>query len=340
MTQTPERSRFDRSCWMAAPVLVAALLAGGDGLFAQPAARAEQASDQPATAPAPTLPAFAPMPPLPTAASIAEGLELSETELQALVQVLEKPSQLDEPGLYVMMRRAAALPKLSEDQWEALDQVAYVNLLQRPQDYHLRPIRMEVHVNRVTEIAAGEGLVSYSRWWPRNRPAWEFACVVPTRANPFATIQPVQVISVVAPDIQRKPDKLGPGGEDLYYVPGPKLELAGVFYKVHRRLDVEGNLRDYPVLIVWQARPLADLPAPADWTKTMAAVIIMLVAVLAIVFMRIKRQIRAIKAQPQRVPSEPPDEDREPMEDEDQQVDPLLRQAAKDYEERQGGDGT
>jgi len=332
MTQMPQRPCPAGSRLIGAAAIVVAILAAGDKLCAQDAAPTPPAAD--------TAPAFAPMDPLPTAAGIAEGLELSEAERQALVQVLDKPSQLDEPGLYVMMRRAAALPKLSDDQWEALDQVAYVNLLHRPQDYHLRPIRMEVHVNRVKEISAGEGLTSYSRWWPRSRSAWDVACVVPTRANPYATTQPLTAISVVQPDIKQEPDELGPDGQELYFVPGPKLELAGVFYKVHQRRDLDGNLREYPVLIVWQTRRLADLPAPTNWTKTMAAVIIMLVAVLAIVFMRIKRQIRAIKAPPQRAPSERPDEDREPIEDEDRQVDPLLQQAAKDYEERQGGDGT
>ena len=65
--------------------------------------------------------------------SIDAAKNLTDEEKQALLQVAEKPLQVDEEGLYVMMRRAAALPKLTAEHWETLDRPAYRNLLLHPQ---------------------------------------------------------------------------------------------------------------------------------------------------------------------------------------------------------------
>ncbi len=299
----------------------------------------------PATATSPEdRPAFAPADPLPMAESVEDGLGLTEIERQGLVGVADRPFQLDEQGLYIVMRRAAALPKLGPTEWDALDRPSYENLLKRPEDYHLRPVRMTVLVNSVRRVEPGDGLATYSRWWPRGKAAWIIDGMVPRGDDALVTDRPIRLVSVAPPpELRREPERTGDDGASLYTAPGPPINAAGVFYKVVTLESRDRAMRDYPVLIAWQlesARPVAGTGFSAS---TMVTLIVLLLVLLAVGFIVLKRHIKGLRTR-QREPARPEGEGEEgrpaPVEPADvDQVDPELRAAAESYRrERQDDD--
>lgn len=322
--------------------IAAALAAATVVSFVRAEAPAAATESAPATA-GDDRPSFAPADPLPTAGSVEQGLELTEIERQGLLGIADRRFQLDEEGLYIVMRRAAALPKLGPTKWDALDRPAYENLLKRPADYRLRPIRMTVLVNSVRRVEAGDGLAQYSRWWRRGKAAWIIDGMVPRGDDALVAERPIRLVSVAPPpELRRDPERTGDDGASLYTAPGPPINAAGVFYKVVTLESRDGAMRDYPVLIAWQLESARPVGATGFDASTMAIIIVLLLVLLAVGFIVLKRHIKGLRARGQEARRTGEDEqDRPaPVEPSDvDQVDPELRAAAESYRrERQGND--
>jgi hypothetical protein len=296
---------------------------------------AGRAAAQPPSQPAPPFSPVGPAPPLPRAQTVDQGLQLTEEELQALAPASQKIDQIEEPGLYVILRRAAAMPELTEAEREMLDQPSYVNLRDHPEVYRLRAMRIRLRVNRVFEAVAGTGLSQYSHWWPRGKPAWIIDGLAVSGGDPYRQDQPLRVVSVVAPDNLPKPDKVQQDGAKVFFEPGPAVEVAGVFYKVYRRRSIEGPPRDYPVIVAWQIAPRGGRAEAFDSLSRPVGLILVIVALAAgfVFFKRRARRAGEAARPPDRRPGAADGRQPHTAQGDQQagQVDPLLTAAVEEY---------
>jgi len=77
------------------------------------------------------------------------------SERSALDVAVGRPTQLTGTALYMLLAKATALPALSDEQWDSLDQPAYGNLRDAPERYAGHPIRMRLYAQvaqKLTEI--------------------------------------------------------------------------------------------------------------------------------------------------------------------------------------------
>ncbi|MDY6914519.1 MAG: hypothetical protein SVT52_08705 [Planctomycetota bacterium] len=265
---------------------------------------------------------------------LAEALKLTEKERQILSAVVDRDRQLDETGLYMMLARTAKLPELNAEQFKALDQPDYANLLQRPQHYRGRPIRLPARIYTVKRISPGHGLTP-SMWWPPDRPVWILDCLVPAEPPGRTADQPIRVLSIVEPAFCQTSGQAPPEEQTSYNVQAERVDLAGVFYKVYRDKDHQGDDRDFPVVLTWQLTPAgwdlaSPLPMPPKIMLIFGGVIL-----LALVYIFLKLHTRkARRIQARTVGESPPAAPRRGDEnDSSANVDPLLREAVRRYKE-------
>ena len=281
----------------------------------------------------------------PTTRSFQESLKLTEKEQRALSAVRDRSTQLDETAFYMLLRKAHRISEIGEQKLRALDRPAVGNLLRHPERYRGWAIRIPLRVHRVEKLTVGDGLTP-SLYWPADRPVWKMSCIDARSDDPLTG--PVLVFSAVEPTALGEPDAVGDQGERVYH-PGRTVKLAGIAYKVWRSKDLDGNVRDFPVVMGWRT----DAPSPKQ-TKTKPGLSFSgyhaaaLVAILLMVYLMLRRYTERRRRDASRVSyrsppeqlapkrGEPPDTDEEAQREQPPEVDPLLRDAAEQYRKEKG----
>jgi len=281
-------------------------------------------------------------PPLPKVASVAEGLDYTEAERALLDTVWDATDgrrgviRAGEP-LMMLLRRADGLRDLPTDPWPALDQPAFANLRDRPEDYRGKAIRCVVHVVRVRRMAPGDGRgvdrIPYSRWWKRGRPLWRLECI--DGLGEYRGDRPLRIYTPFDPN-KRLPGGKPEGGAIEYEWTKTRVEVAAIFYKTFdaraEKPKTAGKDRfRYPCLVAWDLRRLESSPASESPLSGGLLGLLLAtgggIAVLVAAFYYVRRSARRRPAAPQPQPPAPADQEpREPAE-----VDAELREAARRY---------
>ena len=277
-------------------------------------------------------------------ASLQQGLKLTEKEVTALGAVEDRISQWQETAFYMLLKRVAGLAELTEQDLRTLDRPAYQNLLGKPDRYRLHPMRLNVRVFRVLKMTPETGL-GFSRYWPKGREVWRMYCTSAGIAN-YAD-EPLTVYCTVEPSGLGQPARTTTEGE-MQFPRGPEVEIAAVLYKIYKATESGGEQwREYPLLLAWQIRDGSDGERTPGFTIPSGPLAAFLcIAALALAYYFVRRTVRQMrKAAPaaqyrpirdEKGESLPPAED-----DQEDRVDPLLQQAAEQYEkERRQADGT
>ena len=292
--------------------------------------------------------------PAPSAASgksksFAEALRLTASEATALTDVRDRASQLDETAFYMMLSKAAGIAALADQQLHLLDRPVASNLLAHPQRYRGWPIRLRLRVYRVEKLVPGAGL-SASPYWAADRPVWKLVGVDSKSDDPLTGL--LVVFSIVEPSVLGAPDRVGQSGEG-YYNHGRDVELAGISYKLYRTEDLQGNIRDYPVVVAWRLEiPAAGKKVAETKTPSRSHFIYMLLAGLLVMYLFAKRYARRKAAEESRFVyrplrdelGEPPGDPAEaPAKTEKPTggtggVDPMLKEAAEEYRKQKERD--
>jgi hypothetical protein len=292
----------------------------------------------PSDAPPPAIPATPEETSTRTINISADPIELSEAEKTALGAVRDRTKSLDETALYMMLASVAKLEKLSPQELESLSRPSVRNLLAHPHVYRAEAIELNVYVVIVRKLLPGKGL-AYTPYWEKDRGVWRMDCLNAAARHPAH--EPIVVLSTAEPSFLRKPDETTPDGAKLYRGLGPKVRLAGVFYKVYTALsrgdETVGPLwREYPVVLAWQLFPIRESARPQDLSSGIIMVIVFIGMALGFIVLR-----RGLKRSPA---PEYPYRPRRPIgavetkggRKEDDEVDPLLKEAADAYrKERQ-----
>ena len=189
--------------------------------------------------------------------------------------------------------------------------------------------------------------------WPRKRsacslgrPVWKMSCIDARSDDPLTG--PVLVFSAVEPTALGEPDAVGDQGERIYR-PGRTVKLAGIAYKVWRSKDLDGNVRDFPVVMGWrtdapspkQTKPKPGLSFSGYQAAALVAILLMGYLVLRRYTERRRREAPRVSYRSPREGSapkrgQPPDTDEEAQREQPPEVDPLLRNAAEQYRKEKG----
>ena len=330
--------------------LVALGLVAAAGFLSETARCDEPAASAPPGEPATTsAPATASAPsgyaPLPGAATVREGLAFSEEERQLLSAVRDRTSAADEQAVYMLYRRAASLPQLTEGQTRTLDRSSYANLLNNPGRYRGEPMLLAVRVMRVRQTKPGEGL-SFSRWWPRDRSVWQIDALSADTASPVEQPLTIDCVADPAPALG-KPAQVTAEGDRLYL--GKPVSAVCVFYKVFTQKDRLGQPRDYPMAVAWQVAPGAGEPRPSAVNPLHVAGLALVLILLA-AYVLLRRTTRRIAAGAGKTSDYRPLRDleteahegkrRQPTEEDIAAIDEELKEAVEDFrkERRTKGD--
>ena len=326
-------------------------------LLIAPAGEADDAASA-AAAPAATAPAE------PALDQVERILTLTKAERSSLIVAQSRPTQLSDSALTMMLARTAALPALSDEEFRSLDRPSFRNLVKAADRWSARPIRLTVYVWYVQELTAGTpGEIAASREWPQGKKVWRMDVTDADGSDPRG--QALRIFSVVDPfaaGVLPKPSH-NVDGELQYRRKVPKVELAGVFYKVWQAEDrdteqrsqrdtgkgtitLNPTMRSYPVVLVWQ------FGGGGGWTINTGrygagawAMLIGGLALLGLVFFMMRRvtRVRRRMGQPgRRLPSgyrplRDEDADSDPddqMDDASDAIDPAVTAAAEAYRRR------
>jgi hypothetical protein len=282
-----------------------------------------------------------PIGPLPAAKTLAEGLSLTKTEKTILAAVDESRNQLEEEGLYMLLRRTAALPKLSRDDMDRLTCPTTDLLRKSPAAFRAEPMRMTVIVFEVRKLT-GKGLGSPAPWWPSDRPVWWINCLNANAERPGS--DPLIVLSVVDPmPLLGKPEAVLSDGMMQWSLPGKKVEVAGVFYRVYTREnrgDDKNAPKDwpYPVILTWQIEPYRGLET-SSWFEGKTLIIVGLFLIVGCGWIYLRRRTSRSRSAPMLSGYHSlRDRDREEAKAAENaslgEVDPELRSAAEEYRKR------
>jgi len=220
----------------------------------------------------------------------SSALQMSDALQQSFAKVADNTPNWTEPAFYMLLGRAAGLADIGAADADYLDKVAYENLLSHPSRYRGREMQMSVRVYTVRKMSGEHGLgMDYSRTWPRESPVWRMYCTAGDGKG--SKDRPLIVFSVVEPDI--KGDSSDPAEspwDEVEYSSGPRLDVAGMFYKTMLAGDRKaGSQRAYPVLVAWQVGP-AVTTSPAAWMTGQRAMLVVGLVGLVIFYVLIRRR--------------------------------------------------
>jgi hypothetical protein len=308
-----------------------------------------------ATTPAPSTRAAAslgPKGPLPKARTLQEGLRLTPEEQTILSAVDDRKNQLEEEGMFVMLRRAAGLPRLSPDELDTLGRPTTQWLKEHPDVFRQQPVRMTLIVFKVQNYTLDAKGIK-TPWWPKDAPIWELHCLNAGSSAP--ALEPVIVLSVVDPmPALGKPEKVQPDGTMTWSLPGRTVEVAGVFYKNYAVLGV--GEKDHapekwanPVIVAWQIDVHRGKEA-SGWADSKTAIWVGLFLILVFGWLYVRR--RASRMRQSEGAGPPPryrplrhsmgqEQEEAPEATENAaEVDPELRSAVEKYrKDKRGKDG-
>jgi len=259
---------------------------------------------------------------------LEDTLSLSPAETAIIEDTIDGNSQLDEPGLSLVLGKTVKLPHLSIEDLPKLDTPSYHNLLRNPQRYRCQPMSIHLRAFSITKMRLSD-FTSLSSTIPLDTAVWRIFATTASGGQE----EPVFVLSLVDPQLP-KPDKVEPDAEQLYNK-GPEIRVACVFYKIYKTKDrgtakQPPQFRDYPLLMTWQIYPAtAGESFQIEKSFILTAVILVLLVVgfviLKIWIARLKKQTQAKTQQYKSLREDTPKAD-EPVE-----LDPLLKAAGEDY---------
>lgn len=289
-------------------------------------------------------------------------LTLTKAEHSSLIVAQSRPTQLSDSALTMMLAKAAALPALSDEDFRSLDRPSFRNLVRSADRWSARPIRLTVYVWYVQELTAGTpGDIGASREWPQGKKVWRMD--VTDADGPDPRSQALRIFSVVDPfaaGALPKPSHTV-DGELQYRRKVPKVDLAGVFYKVWQAEDrdtekrarrdaakgtitLTPTMRSYPVVLAWQfGRGGGWTINPGRFGTGAWGLLIGGLALLGLVFFMLRRQMRRVRRRMgrpgRRLPSQyHPLRDQDADSDSDDQmddasdaIDPAVMAAAEAY---------
>jgi hypothetical protein len=325
------------------------------------AAAAAPAQERADTAPATTAPAAQPgpagadeprivttTPSLPSAGddlreaagrqSFRDNLAIDDEEREALIAARGRPTQLDETGLFVMLAKAARVPGSSGYDPSRLARPLTGQLARHPQQFYNQPIRLRMLPFRVRKLERGKPL-SYNRRWPIDADSDGTVWWVTGFDADEQTQEPLIVLSVTEPQIPGRPETLDDGS--ILYKNPPIIEVVGIFYKMRRDRDQDGNVRDYPVVVAWEAAPrlTGDQPLSGGGRNTLftSSTLIGLIGVVVLMllfFLRVRSRRGQATAtysnyRPLREELDELDREMARRRGDDIEVDPALREAAE-----------
>ena len=296
-------------------------------------------ADEPVTQPA----VFRPRP-LPPAKTIDEGLKYTDVEkiiLGAVRDATDKTPvhQHKDKALFVLLRRAAAMPKPTADQLDALDRPSYQNILARPARYRGEAVRYIVRVCRSRRLSPGRNLAR-SAWWPKDADVWEVDCIDGEGKypgdRPLRIYCPFDPAAILGKGTQKD-------GDVIYDLPGKRVELAAIFFKVfaarpERQAQGMPDELLYPCLVAWHMKQTSQAGSARPGIIQLTVIIVILVLMVA-AFVFVKRRSSRARAATQRryrpLRKETMDESEHIREktdhDEPVDVDPALKAAAEEY---------
>lgn len=310
----------------------------------------------PGIAPATTAPAgpeAAGYPP-PEIAQVYRALAWTEQEKNIWEAVNDYDRQWRETAFFAAMQRVRKVQPLPRENFNLLDCPSYGSLATDPRRYRAKPIRLSVYVYRLIKLEPGKDFEASRRWPVSDGPIWRMDCGNAMAKNPAD--EPLSVFCAFDPSsLLGKPYKVNEKGQAIYT--HRQAEIAGVFYKIYRDMSegdkskgIEPELRSYPVVLTWQVfTPLVRVgPSSVDPRTIM---IILIVAALAIAYLILrrttKRQVtrRGMRRtyRPLRTTEmeaeQPADQQTHPNQDNQQgDIDPLLKAASEQYRKKKGLD--
>ncbi len=321
------------------------LLCGATAACALAPASDRQGQDQPSDAA--SRPAASSAPALTKIETIQRSLQLAEPQADAHRVARTRRGQIDDPVAFTMfLRKTASLPKLQSEEWSLLDRPAARSLLADPERYAGRPIALRVYVNRVWKWEPGQDFTASADWTRADGPVYRYDCLNAEAAHPAD--EPIYVVSTLEPNaLLGPPRKIGDDG-DWRYTDLPRVQLAGVFYKVYAGRDTQGLPREYPVVFAWQMRTGAGggadvasdswargLAGEGAMTFSLAMGAVLLLAIAAYVFWRLRQATRALRDRPLRTLSPAVGaRTREGSDEEEDQADAGLSAAAEEFRRR------
>ncbi len=284
------------------------------------------------TAPATSLPTAATYAPFATAKSVAEGLRYTEMERTILEDVRDATPQhrlkdYQDKALFVLLRRAAGLPKPTMEELDAMDRPSYANLLKKPARYRGEAIRYTLRVNLVTRVTPGNG-IRHSKWWPKDKPLWQVDCIDGTGQYPgdrplrlFTTFDPTEILG---------------GGKVIedgisYGEYGRKVEVTAIFFRVfsartRRSTEDDPEWKEYPILICWYMGKVGLAEKTGKVNLPLAGMVVMLI-VMAGAYIYFKKKTRPHPGRKHNF--RPPGG--EAGDSEEVEIDPALKAAVEQY---------
>ena len=282
------------------------------------------------------------------------AIELSEREKTALSAVRDGNTQLAETAFFMLLSRAGHMKPLSAEEFGALEQPSFPNLMAHPTRYRAQPIRLTISVFTMQKFVPSQtGPFPVTPHWPRDRAVW-YLTALNTPVKPDRE-QPLMLYCVSDPSLVLGNPSRTEGEAAIYAGMGRRVEVAGLFYKIHLAKALgEDRQRDYPVVLAWQmSTRLAATGVPGaakgegdgSATKILGAIFVLMM-VLAVAFLILRRRVRQLKSASLLGPKYKPlrdlkaDEAKKPLPPEELiEVDPLLKQAAEQFKkEREGHD--
>jgi hypothetical protein len=322
--------------------------AGAEAPAPGTSAAAAPAPSQPTKVTATTAPATAPAPAGGGAKidTILQALKLSESQADAYRVALTRKGQIDDPAAFTMLlRKIAPLPMLQSYEWNELDRPSVRNLLADPQRYAGRPLCLHAYVNIAWKWTPGTDFAATADWTRNDKPIYRYDCLNADAEYPAS--DPLYILSPVEPNVfLGRPTKIGADGE-LIYAPPPRVQLAGVFYKVYAAKDRDGNPREYPVVLAWQLRPAEGgallNPATDLSSQALGVAIILLFSIVFYFFWRFRKAARTVRdrgllTKNLLLQSKRQEKEEEPSSPEEDLADPGLSAAAAEFRKLKGPD--
>jgi hypothetical protein len=269
---------------------------------------------------------------------IEQRLKLTDAQADAYRLAVLRKDRIDDPvALTLFLRKMVNLPKLTPDELDNLDRPAMRNLLTNPQRYAGQPIRLRVLVNRVWKWQPGVDFGATQDWTRGDGPVYQYEGYNAEANQP--SDEPICILSPLDPNVvlagHRSKD--GNQGERIYDI--PRVQVAGVFFKVFSGRDMAGRSRDYPLIIAWQMRaaPEGGLQiVPESWWQALGIAIALFVGIAAYFFWRLRQAAHRYRtpalAAPVRAEEAQRQEETPPEED---QTDSDLAAAAAEFRKKE-----
>ena len=281
-----------------------------------------------------------------------QALAWTENEKAILSAVQDFNRQWREPGFFAAMQRAKTVPVLHGRVVSMLDCPSYYSLLSDPKHYRVRPVRLTVYVSEIGRLEPGGHFMPSGRWSRDDGPLWR---VVGLNAlTRFPGDEPFQIYCAFDPAERinlGKPTRVL-DGRKLYGFrkDSPRIEVAGLFYKIYREADRGDDerppqMRSYPIVLAWQmtGSPGAAVEGGQGLQPETVMIFIIIVALLVayLYLWRYSKRNRAggLKREKYR-PLRNVDEHRaaEEADDDAGDIDPLLKAASEQYRKEKGLD--